>query len=374
MHNKKICHLTSVHQRYDTRIFLKECISLQKFFTNVTFIVADGLGNEVRDGVKIIDVTAEKGRLKRIFQTTGRVYNKAKEVDADIYHFHDPELIPVGLKLKKLGKIVIYDSHEDVPRQILGKPYLSKLSRFVISKTFELYEKKSVQKLDAIITATPFIRDKFLRIHKNVIDINNFPILGELDNNCSELGKRNTVCYVGGLTLIRGILEIVKAVEYTSPEIKLILAGKMSDRALEEILEKEVGWQKVSCVGYLNRDEVKDLMNTSFAGLVTLHPLINYLDSLPIKMFEYMIAGIPVIASDFPLWKDIIEGSNCGLCVNPMKPKEIAAAIDYLHNNPEISKKMGENGKRMIYNKYNWSIEEEKLSRLYQSLICGSLS
>ncbi len=95
----------------------------------------------------------------------------------------------------------------------------------------------------------------------------------------------------------------------------------------------------------------------------------NHVDAQPNKMFEYMSAGIPVIASDFPLWREIIEGCGCGICVDPLDPKKIAEAIDYLVDNPEIARRMGENGRKAVYDRYNWDVEEKKLLALYDSLL-----
>ena len=110
-------------------------------------------------------------------------------------------------------------------------------------------------------------------------------------------------------------------------------------------------------------------MSRSVAGLVTLHPVINYLDALPIKMFEYMAAGIPVIASDFPLWREIVVGNQCGLCVDPMDPAAIARAIDHLAQHPDEACQMGENGRRAVLEKFNWAVEEKKLIQLYEDLL-----
>jgi len=362
----KICHITNIHILFDTRIFYKECSSLSKGGYDISLIVQHDK-DEIIDGVKIIALPKAKNRKERILKLRKLAFQKAIELNADIYHFHDPELIPIGLKLKELGKKVIYDVHEDVPRQILSKPYINKFIRPIISRIFEFYENSAAKKFDAIIAATPHIRDRFKKINNNTVDINNYPKLDELYEKKDWSLRKNEICYIGGITKIRGIIELIKALEYT--DTILHLAGNFESEELESEVKSLPGWHKVKYYGFVGRDKVKDILNTVKIGMVTLHPTSNYIDSQPIKLFEYMSAGIPVICSNFLLWREIVEKNNCGICVAPLNPKEISNAINYLFNNDNTARIIGENGRKLVLEKYNWEKESEKILNIYGAIV-----
>lgn len=368
MPKKKIAHLTSAHPRFDTRIFIKQCCSLvQRYDTYL--VVADGKGDEVKDQVNIVDVGKFDGRKNRMLNAPSAVFEKALALDAEIYHLHDPELIPIALKLKKYGKKVLFDAHEDLPNQIMSKHYLNSISKKVIAFLVKAYEKYACAKFDGIVAATPFIRDKFLTINKNTIDINNYPKLEEFSSISKNTLKENQVCYIGGLADVRGVVEMVQAIHLTESNVKLALAGNFSDRNLEQSVMSMDGWEKVDFLGYVGRDEIRNTLASSIAGLVVLHPTRSYLDSLPVKMFEYMCAGIPIIASDFPLWRAIVNDAQCGICIDPLKPAEIAQAINHFLEYPNEAILMGEYGRKAVFEKYNWDLEEHKLLSFYSSIL-----
>ena len=225
-----VAHLTSVHPRFDTRIFHKICRTLSADCYQVSLIVADGKSDEFVDGIAIYDVGASTRRRNRVLDAPKRVLAKSLELNADLYHLHDPELLPIGLKLKKAGKRVIFDSHEDVPSQMLYKPYLNQPTRWVIAQGLRSYESWACRQIDGVVAATPFIRDKFLKINPNTVDINNYPILGELATDSGWDIKQNEVCYVGGIAEIRGIVEIVDAMAKICSSTRLNLLAAVDAR------------------------------------------------------------------------------------------------------------------------------------------------
>jgi len=370
--NTSVTHLTSAHKRSDPRIFHKMCMSLSLHGYDVSLVVADGLGNDLISGIRIYDIGKPSGRLARFFLTPPLLFKKAVELDSKYYQLHDPELLPISLKLKKLNKIVIFDFHEDIPIQMLYKPYLNKLGLKIISKIMAFYELYVSAKLSATISSTNLISNKFKKVNQNSITVFNYPIFKELSSDKSYLNRDNIILYLGAISSTRGILELLDSLNYVYTPVTLYLCGKCSDSTITEDFIKNYPIPErhnIKIFGYIdNRLAIKKILSESKVGLVTLHPLKNYIDSHPIKLYEYMAAGIPVIASNFPGWIDIISSSKSGLTVDPTSAVDIGAAINYLFSNPIDSMKMGVNGTRFVMDSHNWSIEETKLLNLYRSL------
>jgi len=370
----RIAHLTTVHPRFDTRIFHKECASLARHGYAVDLYVADGLGDTTRNGVSIVDIGKPRGRLGRMLAKTAAMWRRVRGSDARVIHIHDPELLPVALLLGLAGRTVIYDAHEDVPRQILSKYWIPPWARHAVAWLFERIENFVARRCALVICATRHIAERYAALGVRSLDVNNYPILDELavpgidaaGTAPAHAGGR-TVCYVGSITRVRGAVEMVEAIGQT--DATLILAGSMENQALQAELMAMPGWKRVDYRGVINRTEVRDVLAASRLGLVLLHPIPNYLDALPVKMFEYMAAGVPVLASDFPLWRGILQASGAGDCAAPLDTRQIAGRIVSMLDAPESLARMGQAGRAAVRNTYNWQIEEAKLVGAYQEIL-----
>ena len=368
---KKICHMSSVHSMNDIRIFIKECqsMSVQGYEVN---IVAQHDKCEIINGIKIECVHKPANRLIRMTKTIKQVYKKALKVNADLYHFHDPELILVALKLKRMGKKVIYDVHEDVPRQILTKKWIWQPFRRSIALLVRQVEKVAGKKFNKIIAATPSIAKNFPEDKTEIVQ--NYPLKDELlqlNPKYSYKERNNNVAYIGGISEIRGIREMISAINLVDEQhdVKLLLGGSFMPSKLESEMKNDPGWRKVNYLGWLSRERLSNCLSNTKIGLILFHPAPNHIEAQPNKLFEYMSAGLPVVASNFPLWQEIIEENNCGVCVDPLSADEIAETINWLIENPERAKKMGENGRRVVEEKYNWENEAKKLIKVYEELL-----
>ena len=282
-------------------------------------------------------------------------------MDCDIYHFHDPELLGYGLKLKRKGKKVIFDSHEDVPAQILDKKWLPRVVRRIISVSYKKYETYVVKRLDMVIAATPFIKEQFINRTKKVDVINNYPRLDDIifqDNSFES--RKSELCYVGGIDSLRGEDVMLSAMERIPA--RLILAGRHNTEDLD------VGVGKISYIGQVEREMVNEIYKQSVLGIVLYQPAENHFFSQPIKLFEYMAVGLPVMCSDFELWRKIVEENGAGICVGANDIDAIVNAVNYLLMNRKIAQKMGRNGRKVIEKAFSWQPEGLKLCKLYKDI------
>lgn len=365
----KICHFSSAHTDRDTRIVLKQCRTLAANGYDVSLVVPSSRGRHQFDGIDIYPLRRYT-RGKRMVVGAFRAFRKALGVRAKVYHFHDPELLPYGLLLKIMGKKVIYDVHEDLAKDILDKEWINPWIRKPASKIFCLFERFCSRFFDAIVTATPSIRQGF-RQDKSIC-VENFPIMDELSfgEAVSYESRPKQFVYVGGLSAIRCAREMVQALEKVADgEVSLRIAGPFNSEELEVEVARSLGWAQVNYTKWADRREVARLLASARAGLVLFYPVANHVEARPNKLFEYMAAGLPVIASNFPAWRDIVERECCGLMVDPLSTDAIAGAMKWILENPDAASRMGESGRAAVRSKYNWESESFKLLEVYRTVL-----
>lgn len=366
---KKICHLTSVHQRFDGRIFQKECKSLQTAGYEVSLIVADGKGDQVVDNISIYDVGLEIGRMNRFVKTTEKIRKRAVALNCDVYHFHDPDLIFTGLSLKKRGKKVIFDMHENIPGDIEEKEYIHPLLRNILSLFYRKLEIHAVKKFDGVVSTRESINERLKLYNSNIELVTNFPIVDKIIEK--ERNFSPTISFAGAVVSQWRHKEIINAIENID-NIQYQLAGPAGDRYLNE-LKSLKGWRKVNYVGKVPFDQVKAMYKKETIG-VAIYIYCNNMDGTTgnlanTKLFEYMNWEIPIICTDFSRWERIIADElQCGICVNPYDVNAISNAITYLLDNPDIARQMGKNGRKAVLSTYNWDTQAQKLLTLYNKI------
>jgi len=369
----KVCILTSVHIPFDGRIFHKEAKSLAEAGYEVVLIARHDKA-EIVDGVRIVPLPEPKNRLQRMTKILWRVLRLAIRERADVYHFHDPELMTVGLLLKLYRKKVIWDVHEHYPNSIKDKFWISKGLRQCVSKSFDLFERAVVRFFDYVIYTTPFVGARYQELKVLSGPIENYPIIELSDIFARDPQKR--IIYLGGMSRIRGLREVIEAfglVVRQHPDWELFLVGSSRPASFEnelKALTKERGIEaSVKFVPWVPYEEKERLSAQAAIGIITYLPYANNTSCLPNKLFDYMLVGLPVIASDFPLYREVIEPCRCGLIVAPDKPEQIAEAMIYLIEHSQEARQMGENGRRAVRERYNWEQEGAKLLRIYETVL-----
>lgn len=368
----KVVHITSGHRAFDTRVFHKECKSLARAGYDVVLVVPHE-GDQLAEGIQVRAAPLPQSRLERFTAAPCHIYKEALRQNASVYHFHDPELVPAALLLRLQGKCVIYDVHDDTPATFADKDYIPRLLRAPLTWLSRVLENAAARRFSAIIAATPAIAERFAPLNDKTVVIENFAILDEPsgDGDIPWAERSASVAFVGGLSRERGMREMIQAMSLLpkSLRVRLTFAGWFLPESLREEAISSPGWERVDELGLLEQSLVFQVLKRSRAGVLTFHPGANHDRSMPTKLFEYMSAGIPVIASDFSLWRCLVEGARCGLLVDPLQPRDIASAIEYLMTHGREAEEMGKRGRAAVEQLYNWNPQRAKLLDLYVSLI-----
>ncbi len=368
-----VVHLTTVHPRDDTRIYLKEARTVaQSTPHRVVLLVADGLGTPAAptDGVEVVDMgVLPMGRGARALVGIWRSLWAVRRLQPSVVHFHDPELLPLGFMMKALGIRVIYDAHENTPDLALHREWVPVALRRLIAGALHVVEAVAVRVFDQTVVATPRIARRFPSVRTALVQ--NFPIQADVEPRGQDPyhARPRSFAYVGAIAPERGAMETVRSIALAGSDVRLELAGSMSPTDLRDQLDREPGWDQVRYHGVVDRTEVMALLGRVRGGIVLFHPLANHLEAQPTKMFEYMAAGIPVIASDFPHWREIIDRTRCGLLVDPLDTVAIGRALRWVLENPAEGAEMGRRGRKAVATEFGWAAQSSVLLDAYGRLL-----
>lgn len=356
----KVAHFTTLHPPFDSRIFMKECVSLAKAGYEVSLVVPH-TESLVREGVQVVALPTTTSRLKKLFITAWQGFFAIMKLKAKIVHIHDPELIRFAPLLWLLGKKVIFDSHEFVSRQIESKPLGPLFIRKAIGFIYKCLEQFYILFCSRVIVTES---DQILSKTKQAV-VRNYPILSLPQIKISDQkGEITRFIYSGGLTEIRGIYECIEAIAEIE-NATLTLIGAWDFEVYRQKCMSSNGWKKVTDIGHIPATEVYQYYVNSHVGLAILYPEKNYLDSTPVKVFEYLACGLPVIMSNFPYWeKTFVEGCYF---VTPSNKQELISAMKQLQSE-SLRLESGKRGNVWVKENCSWENEGRTLFQLYNEI------
>ncbi len=365
----RICHVTSAHPADDPRIVFKEALYAANEGHEV-ILIARLSENDPPPGIRFVPLPCTVPRLKRLLWLSRRAATLAAAKHADVYHLHDPELLPwIGL-LKRTGARVVYDMHEDLPAQIMTKHWLPSFLRLPLARLSAWYLSHRLRSCDAIVHANPTTFRDRVDVGRPQVLVKNSPVPSTLV--AAPMGPSEPVrlVYVGALTGIRGLDVMLDAVVQVqaSRSARLVLAGSFSPLSLEDSARLHPGWRHTEFLGRLPHSAIPELLASAHVGLCLFAPAPHHIESQPTKLFEYLISGLPWIGSDFPGWSQLAAESGSGITVDPTSASAVANAVLTLTADTNTWARFSRAGAEAA-RPFTWEAEYRTLADLYRSLL-----
>lgn len=353
-----VAHVTTAHPATDNRILRKECSALAQAGLRVRLLAVADRDFEVDGGVAVIALPRHRSRLTRMVVGPVDVWQALRRLRPDMIHVHDPELIPLAVVWRLVTRRpAVYDAHEDLAKQVAGKSYLPRPLRRPLAGFARLLEVLADRGLSGVVVATASIGRKYRNAPVTLVQ--NFPWLRDFPEPTEIEVTSSTVAYVGAISEGRGVLTMLAAVSSSTMSAKLVLAGPVSTAAVESRIQELAA--DVDYLGVISVDSIPGVLAGSCAGLAVLSPLPNYLESQSTKIYEYMAAGRPFIASNFPSWVAQLGHYDCGIFVDPLSTEAVRKAIDLILLDTERARAMGERGRKALVDNFVFEVEASRL-------------
>lgn len=371
---KHVCFVNSAFNREDALIVYRQGKSLVEAGYRVSYLLRDGQPDEKRHGIEMISVGQPAESLKERLKSNNKIYKPfLKDFHADVYQISEPELLPLGMWLKKQGRKVVYNLREYYPDYYARKTrnkVLQKMIHYACEKYFGYVSKR----IDGVFNCMPEMHDYIKQVMpcKHFVDTANFPVVNkDFTLSYEDYCKREPIIsYFGSIYTISCQEEILQALE-KFPNVKYLLAGVFYQEEQQEKLEKYPAWKQVTFKKGFKREELPSIINCSIMGNVvkdfdqTETPQGSY--SI-IKIFETMEAAVPVILAKVPLYEQMVEKYHCGICVRPHSVEDFKNAIEYLLFHKKEAYEMGQNGRRAVIEEFSWDSQAKGYLRVMNEL------
>ncbi len=360
-----------MHNWNDDRIYQRACLGLANAGHEVHLVATQQDKSPPGSLVRFHWLKPRKG-WKRRWYSSREAVDKAKKINADVFHFHDPELLLhiKKLKLKFPESKVFYDIHENycVRFKMWGLPAF-------VGRLFRIFELFIIRRLDGYTITTQSMQELFKSSNKPSCIINNSVNISRLEKlniNDTQFTYPPIIYTSGTHSHARNCIETIRAMRYMNKEIpfQMIFGGKYDSDIDQEMKAQATADGTINYLkleGMLPWEVNFERTSEAFLGCVIYADNSNNRVALPNRLFEYMYCGIPVVATDFPELRNIINKTRCGILVNSEDPEDIARAFEYLLLHPEEAQAMGARGKQAIYTDYGFHVDLKRLEVFYNN-------
>jgi len=362
----RVVHVTTVHHPMDPRIYLREVQSLRRASIETWLIARDASGSDDID--RFLKLTDRKGLLHRLRRHV-QAYRHVRRLKPAIIHIHDPELIPVAYLAGRLkGSKVIYDMHEN---------YTGRKKRG--GRLLRALENWCFRWVDYVVLAEYSYEDILKGRSTASTPILNY-ILPPVRPPKTKEDATFTLIYTGTISNCRGLdhmLDLAREIKRSGLPWRLKIVGvshlpaersaaekRIQSEGLEHVLET-VGWD-----AYVPWSSIAKHYADADLGLALFEPLPNHTGSILSKFYEYIYFNIPVVCSDFSLWRAFFETNGCGMCVDPSDPVRVLSLIKGLVDGDGYARM--KDATRAAEERYLWAQMETRLIGLYRDLLEGA--
>ncbi len=369
-----VLHLSALHGGTDSRVVYREGFSLVPHYALTMVLTQPDAA--VHPGIRFVGVPFYAKLWQRLLLVHPRVFWHALRSPARLVHLHDAELIPLGLLLRALGRTVIWDVHENLHRQLGAK----KTNRSALYQAaFRCFDRLARRQLNLIFAETSYLADypNLRHPHAVVLNYAPLPLLEPFRRGSEWAPDAPEFFYIGQLSMARSLdvlLEALALLRDAYPRLRVHLFGAFgfdvfSERELAQHPQFDVVRKHLVFHGPTDARRAFPAANHCLAGLALVKPVGDFPGSYPTKLFEYMAVGLPVVTSDFLLYRAVVETHGCGICIDPTSPQALADALRFFIENPATGRQMGENGRRAAERQYNWASQAVILNGFYRRLL-----